>query len=163
MEYKRVHNSYRNKVFSALKSGQKSKIQDPYWMLKNVIIGNLNESAIRNLLNEKEIIVKKKRLTHEKFAQLFSKIILVMSMPVLRPVLYLRVKSQQAFMKMGPSSMKAFEFERNVLPRYTQLFDWIESVNFEIGSGVTKRVMNICLNESVVGKRKKVGQKENLI
>jgi len=102
-------------------------------------------------------------LSYEKFVQLFSKMVLVMSMPELRPVLYLRVKSTQAFMKMDPFSMNTFEFERNVLPRFTQLFDWIDSVTFRIGSEVTKRVMNICLNESVVDKRKKLRARENLI
>jgi len=159
--YRRLHNAYRKKFIKAVKSEKKPKLEGNFWMLKNVIVGNLEESAIIHLLNEKDIIFQGEKLTPENFSQKFSKVILSMSMPELRPVLYLRVQSKRLYLKMGPSTTKTFEFERRVYAKYTVFFDWLDSAESKIGPDLTKRILCICLNESVAGKRKKLGEREN--
>ena len=159
--YRRLHNAYRKKFIKAVKSEKKPKLEGNFWMLKNVIIGNLEESAIIHLLNEKDIIFQGEKLTPENLSQKFSKVILSMSMPKLRPVLYLRMQSKRLYLKMGPSTTKTFEFERRVYAKYTVFFDWLDSAESKIGPDLTKRILCICLNESVAGKRKKLGEREN--
>lgn len=158
--YRSLHDAYREELIKAVMKGKKPNLKGNFWMIKNVIVGYLDESAIKNLFSEKNIVVQGERLTPETFFQHFSRVVLSIRLPELRPVLYLRLHPKRAYWKMGPSTTTTFEYERHIYAKRTAFFDWLESAEFRIRPDLTKQIMRNCLNASVTGKRKKVGELE---
>jgi hypothetical protein len=124
------------------------------WLIKRIVVGYLNEFSVRKLLHEKSMIIEKERLTIEN-SNAFSRVVLALRMPALRPEIYLRLQEKRVYLKMGPTSTSTFQFERNIRSGRTAFFDWLENVPHEIKPELMDRVMKEYLNNGVVGSRKK--------
>jgi hypothetical protein len=159
IHYLKVHNVCRHAIIEALKNNRKPILPDKSWLIERIVIGHLSELSVAKLLQESNVLVDEKRLTVESFSQFFSRIVLSLSMPESRPVLYLRLRSTPVYLKLGPLNTFTFEFERNIFPR-TTYFRWLENMDFEIDQPLMSRILHEYLNENVAGLRRKIGELE---
>lgn len=126
-------------------------------IVKNVIIGILNKSAIKYLLGTKQMVVPPLQdpLSNQEFLHHFAKTLLVLSLPELRPTLYLKVRNRCNYLKMGPASLTTFKFERNIEAQHTEFYGWLEETDLFIGKTFSQKILDYYLREHVVGWRMK--------
>lgn len=161
LKYRRInylyeHNQCRDELTKSLAEGRMPHLQNNFSLVKRILVGCLNEQSTKWLLLEKNITVEGKRLNAENFA--FSKVVLALSLPEFRPILYLRLPTKPIYLKMGPLTTSTFEFERNIYSWRTAFFAWLENVSFRIWPDLLGQILNRYLNESVVGSKKKHGE-----
>ena len=84
----------------------------------------------------------------------FSGIILALSMPELRPVLYVRGKKKRVYVKLGPCTINTFHFEKNIIP-FTSLYEVLERFDREIGPEYTAKLLKFYLSDQVTRNMKK--------
>jgi hypothetical protein len=154
INYLQLHNHYREELISAVMNCREPDFKGDSWLIKRIVVGYLNEFSIKKLLDEKSIIIEKERLTIEN-SNAFSRVVLALRMPALRPEVYLRLQEKRVYLKMGPTNTSTFQFERNIRSRRTAFFDWLENVPHETKPELMDRIMKEYLNNDVVGSRKK--------
>jgi len=132
------------------------------WIVKRIIVGYLSNSCTKVLLNEKNLVIQEKKLTSENL-HVFSRVVLSLNLPDLRPVLYLRVRKKPVYLKIGPFNTSTFKFERNIRRRRTAFFDWLERAQPEIGPDLMSSIMNRYLNDDVTGSRRKPCESPDII
>jgi hypothetical protein len=131
-------------------------------LIRRIVVGYLNEFSVKSLLAKKNIVIEENKLSYEKF-HAFSRVVLALSMPDLRPTFYLGLRAKPVYLKMGPVTASTFEFERNIRRRRTAFFDWLENTNFEIAPSLLNSILNVCLIEGVTGSRRKAGESPDSI
>lgn len=161
INYLELHNMCRAELVNSVMNSRTLNFKGNFSLVKRIVVGYLTESSIESLLSEKEIIFHGERLTSESFRN-FSRAVLAVSMPELRPALYLRLRAKPVYLKMGPFTTLTFKFERRIYQRRTAFFDWLENVESGIGPHVMNQILHQCLNESVAGNRRKLGESENI-
>jgi hypothetical protein len=162
LNYLKLHNLCREKLINAAMSSKLPEFKGSSLLIKRIIVGYLNESSIKSLLDGKNMVIQGEKQSYESF-HAFSRVVLALSMPDLRPALYLRLRAKPVYLKMGPFTTSTFEFERNICRRRTAFFDWLENVYFEIAPNLLNQIMNVCLNEGVAGSRRKAGESPDIV
>jgi hypothetical protein len=162
INYLELHDLCREELINASTDSRTPNFAGNSLIVKRLVLGYLNKNSVESLLSEKEIIFQGERLTSEKFST-FSRAVLTLSMPELRPVLYLRLRMKPIYLKMGPITTSIFKFERNIRRRRTAFFDWLERAEPEIGPDLMNRIMNKYLNDDVTGSRRKLGESPDIV
>jgi len=162
INYLENHDSCREELVNAVIEGRPTDFGGESWIVKRIIVGYLSNSCIMVLLNEKNLVIQGKKLTSESF-HVFSRVVLALNLPDLRPVLYLRARKKPVYLKIGPFTTSTFKFERNIRRRRTAFFDWLERAQPEIGPDLMNSIMNRYLNDGVTGSRRKPGESPDII
>lgn len=162
MHYLNKHNKCREEIFDALNDNKMYCLPGESWLVNKLVIGSLNNEGIIKFLQEYKILVRNEPLTLELYKKYFCKVILSLSLPEMRPVLYLRLRARPMFMKYGPLTLSEFTFERNIMPARTAFFDWLESTNLEVQITALSKFLHRFMNQNVVGSKRKFGETENL-
>jgi hypothetical protein len=122
-------------------------------LLKNVLIGALNEQAVSALFANKTLHIESRGLGAELYRRHFSKVVLGLSLPELRPGLYLKSIRKPDYVKLGPYASSEFGFEGLVRKKYTPYYDWLDSVSTPIGAPKLMNFLDYFLRESLIGAR----------
>ncbi len=163
-DYRSLHDQVRNQLTGAafqLTQSVENLVQETHRsIVKNAIIGVLSKSAVAHLLGTKQMVLLSSRgpLSTEEFHRYFSRVLLVLSLPELRPTLYLRVRSRGNYLKMGPVALSAFKFERNIEAQHTEFFQWLEETDTNIETSFMQRILDYYLRKQIVGEHKKKPQ-----
>jgi len=125
-------------------------------LLSRILLGSIYESGLTWLLENKQICIDGIRLSPQNFSQYFKAIIFSLSLPNLRPVLYLRGREKAVYLKLGANSISGFEFENNIKPKYTTLCKWLDSLEQSHLSKdqVTSIIEKYLLKETAILNRK---------
>lgn len=157
INYKKIHNLCRKKVIKALLNGKPVNFGGNSWLIKRLVMGKLSNDSVMELRNKKEIIGQEKKLDLKNYHRLFSKIVLSLSIPDLRPVLYMKAVEKSLYLKMGPLTPLIFGFERNIFPR-TAFYNWLDNIQHELNPNLLNQIMTKCLNTKTCGSRRKAGE-----
>jgi hypothetical protein len=111
-----------------------------------VICGGLHSSALKVLVTEYGLWVKLDVLDYAELSQNYSKVVLAVDFPEISPVIYLKPRKQQMYLKMVPSKTGGFKYERPTPPRIG-FYLWLESVKPTLGIGRTRSVLGFCERE----------------
>lgn len=157
IKYSELHNRCRDEIVNAVIRGAPVFFEEDSWLIKRLVLGSLSEASKRSLLEDKNIVVKKERLNSDNSSG-FSRFVLALRMPELRPEVYIKVLQKPVYLKMGPLTTSTFEFERNIRRSRTAFFDWLENVQPEIGPDLMNNILNRYLKDNVVRSRRKLGE-----
>ncbi len=156
--YNRIHDELREGIIAGYPL-QSIETSEPASLVNRILLGSACESDLIWLLNFKQLSVEGKRLDPQNFFKNFQTITVSLSLLHRRPILFLRGRWEEVYLKMGPKSVSEFEFERNIWPHRTVLFDWLENVNQHcISRDCIQSVFERWLREEDVGLRKKYGE-----
>lgn len=165
-DYKALHERIRNYLVDGAKNHTDLNLlirEAQRSIVKNMLVGELTIDALDYLLVEKELTISKlDRLSKFNFGMHFRKAVLGISLPQLRPVIYLRQRNKDNYWKMGPSSLSTFEPERNVERKGTTFFNSLESCNSVVDSNLVNLILHYYIRENVVGRRMKKPQSFHL-
>lgn len=160
-DYSRIHDEERKELLKDAIEGVSIDLQIAQArssIVKNVFLGTLGKDALEYFLDSFEVREKQLgRVTAQSFPRYFQRVVIGISMPKLRPILYLR-QHRPSYAKFGPSTMARFEFERNIDWRNTRVFDWLETVQDSIDSNSMRVLMQQFLRREVIGRQMKKPQ-----
>lgn len=160
-DYKKIHNSCRKKVINAILHDKPVNFGVESSLIKRLLLGKLSNDSVIELLSTKGILCHEKNLDLKTYHRLFSKIVLSLSIPDLRPTLYMKGVKKSLYLKMGPDTPLIFGFERNIFPR-TAFYDWLNAIQHELKPSLVNQIMSKCLTPELCGSRKKFGQKSKI-
>jgi len=170
--YKKVHDNLKDTLFQSIKrkepyEGFRTQIGDDP-IVSKLVLGGLYPGAIRYISQEKELKLNRNRISTKEIMTYFSKVILAVNLPDLRPILYLKVRKRylqkkwkDTYLKLGPLTEDIFKFERNI-SSIVGFYLWLEDTNPILGKKITKEIINYCLRDEVFSSRKKF-EKPNII
>ena len=149
-----VDAALKNRPIESLESTLKSSV------VKIVIVGALYPNAIDSLLQKFEISIPgiTSRLTPDEYKTTFNKAVLALTIPELRPTLYLRLIAGYNYLKFGPTTSSSFGFERNTESRNTALYDLLETVRPLVGKRAAETLLGHHMRAEVIGLRNKKKQ-----
>ncbi len=160
LNYSKLHNITRDAILRGVKANVKilqMVKEHEESLLKNVWIGVLNEQAISALLEKKTLRVESRNLGAQVYDKFFSKMVLGLSLPELRPGLYLKSILKPNYIKLGPYTSSEFGFERLLRKKYTPYYDWLNSISVPIGAPKLMSLLDYFLRENLMGARIKKG------
>jgi hypothetical protein len=143
--YKIFHDLEREWVFSHLPSADTLPIfPSPHktaTLVKKILFGRLYPSTIKRLCEKYRFTYKDKEYLHEEIMSQFSKVILAADLPDYTPIIYLRLRQKKEYYKMVYDGNGCFKYERKTPPK-VGFFVWLESLEPELGSGITIKVID---------------------
>lgn len=166
--YRLLHDQEKNQLigaaFQPMQSVENLVQKTRTSIVKNVIVGILNESAVTHLLGTRQMVLTllEAPLSNAQFHHYFSRVLLVLSLPELRPTLYLRVRNRRNYLKLGPVALSTFKFERNIEAKYTEFFGWLDETNTYIGKPFMQKILDYYLREQIIGQHRKKPQSPKL-
>ncbi|MFH0966373.1 MAG: hypothetical protein V1862_01645 [Methanobacteriota archaeon] len=143
--YKIFHDLEREWVFTHLPEGDTlAALPSPHktaTLVKKILFGRLYPSTMKRLCEKYRFTYKDKELNHEEIQQQFSKVILAADLPDYTPLIYFRLRQKKEYYKMVFDGKGCFKFERRTPPK-VGFFVWLESLEPELGSGITIKVID---------------------
>jgi hypothetical protein len=149
-DYKVLHDETLSRLYFAIDHhfSAEQHFSDPCVspIVKKVICGGLHSSALKVLVTEYGLWVKLDALDYAKLSQNYSKVVLAVDFPEISPVIYLKPRKQQMYLKMVPLKTGGFKYERPTPPRIG-FYLWLESVKPTLGIGRMRSVLGFCERE----------------
>lgn len=143
--YKKFHDLEREWVFTHLpEDGTIPQLPSPHrtaTLVKKILFGRLFPSALKRLVEKYRFTYKDKTLDYEAINSQFSKVILAADLPDYTPLIYLRQRQKKEYYKMVFDGQGCFKYERKTPPK-VGFFVWLESMEPELGSGISIKVVD---------------------
>jgi hypothetical protein len=145
-DYERFHEYEKTKVFSWVSSGSGKGDRpvpgdDTGKLVKKILYGALYPSAIRSLCKKHEFIIRGERIGYDDIMNHYSKAVLATDLPGFDPIIYLRNRRKQEYLKMVQNGDGNFKFERYTPPR-VGFFLWLESLQPILGARITTGLLD---------------------
>jgi len=143
--YKIFHDLEREWVFTHLPEGDTlAALPSPHktaTLVKKILFGRLYPSTMKRLCEKYRFTYKDTDLDHDEIQKQFSKVILAADLPDYTPLIYFRLRQKKEYYKMVFDGQGCFKFERRTPPK-VGFFVWLESLEPELGSGISIRVID---------------------
>ena len=115
-------------------------------LVKKVICGGLYPSAIKSLVANHGLRIKSEQLTAEGILQNYSKVIVAVDFPEIEPVVYLKPRKKREYLKLVPSSLGGFKYERPT-PSRVGFYLWLETIKPVLGAERVETILAYCADE----------------
>jgi hypothetical protein len=145
-DYERYHEYEKTKVFTWVSSGNgKGDRPDPEddtgRLVKKILYGAMYPSAIRSLCKNHEFIIRGERIGYDEIMNRYKKAVLATDLPGFDPIIYLRSRRKQEYLKMVQNGDGNFKFERYTPPK-VGFFLWLESLQPSLGAKITMGLLD---------------------
>jgi hypothetical protein len=145
-DYRRMHELQRSRVFSALANGSLYRGGDPRdpatVIVKKILLGALEPGAVNLYSNSVRLTVKGRPITPQEIRNHFAKIILTVNLPEAEPIIYMKPRDRNHYMKMIRVRPGQFKFESNRSRKMLGFFLWLQDIRPTLGAGITERMLN---------------------
>jgi hypothetical protein len=109
-------------------------------LVKKILYGGLYPSAVRAICKEHDFIVRGEQIEYPELMTRYSKAVLATDLPGYEPIVYLRQRKKQEYLKMVRNGNGNFKFERYTPPK-VGFFLWLESLTPTLGGRVTQSLL----------------------
>lgn len=145
-DYEKYHEYEKTKVFTWVSSANgKGDRPDPEddtgRLVKKILYGAMYPSAIRSLCRKHEFIVRGERIGYDEIMKRYSKAVLATDLPGFDPIIYLRNRRKQEYLKMVQNGDGNFKFERFTPPK-VGFFLWLESLQPILGARISTSILD---------------------
>jgi len=149
-DYKKLHDEALSQLYFAeehrLTANQFFDNPSVSPSVKKVICGGLYPSAIKSLVANHGLRIKSQELTVETIKADYSKVVLAVDFPEIEPVVYLKPRKKHEYLKMVPSSLGGFKYERPT-PSRVGFYLWLETIKQVLGAERVEAVLQYCADE----------------
>ncbi|HDS64136.1 MAG TPA: hypothetical protein ENN52_08510 [Methanofollis liminatans] len=156
-DYRKLHDERRDRMLELMETGAAPgdlTLPDEIPpIVKKIVFGGLYPPAIRLLCQKSAITMRGEALTYESIMRDFSKVILAVNLPDLRPILYFRSRKKKEYFKMVPAKIGGFKYESRRTPHMAGFFLWLESTRPTLGTKMTKTLIEYFVEGEAAGKR----------
>jgi hypothetical protein len=145
-DYRRMHELQRSRVFSALANGTMYRGGDPRdpatVIVKKILLGALEPGAVNLLANSVRFAFRGKPITPQEIRSRFAKIILTVNLPEAEPIIYMKPRDRNYYMKMVRVRPGQFKFESNRSRKMLGFFLWLQDIQPTLKAGITERLLS---------------------
>jgi len=139
-DYERYHENEKARVFTWISSGNREGDcpvpgDDTGRLVKKILYGALYPSAIRSVCKNHEFIIRGERIDYKDIMNRYSKAVFATDLPDFDPIIYLRNRKKQEYLKMVQNGDGNFKFER-FTPAKVGFFLWLESLQPVLGARI---------------------------
>ena len=145
-DYERYHENEKTRIFTWLSSGNRESNcpvpdDDTGRLVKKILYGALYPSAIRSLCKNHEFIIRGERIGYKDIMTRYSKAVFATDLPGFDPIIYLRNRRKQEYLKMVQNGDGNFKFERFTPPK-VGFFLWLETLQPALGARITTGLLD---------------------
>jgi len=155
-DYRKLHDERRDRMLTLMEADvSRDDLTRPDEIppiVKKVVFGGLYPPAIRLLCQKTSITVRGEPLTYESIMKDFSRVILAVNLPDLRPILYFRSRRKKEYFKMVPSKSGGFKYESRRTPHMAGFFLWLEDTHPSLGTKMTRTLIGYFVDGETPGK-----------
>ncbi len=149
-DYKKLHDMKRDRTLEIMmKGGGKEEMARPDEIppvSKKVLFGALYPAAIRSLMHNRTYTMNSKKYVYDDMKNEFSKMVLAVDIPEYEPVIYLRSKKKNEYLKIVRKKSGELKVESKRTPQMTGFYLWLESLRPTLGSDVAQRYAEVFLD-----------------
>lgn len=109
-------------------------------LVKKILYGGLYPSAVRAICKEHDFLIRGEQIEYPELMTRYSKAVLATDLPGYEPIVYLRQRKKQEYLKMVRNGNGNFKFERYTPPK-VGFFLWLESLTPTLGGRVTRSLL----------------------
>lgn len=129
-------------------------------LVKKIICGGLHPPAVKELIEHHGgLRIKEQELTADDVLTGYSKVVIAVDFPEIEPVVYIKPRKKHEYLKMVPSSLGGFKYER-ITPSRIGFYRWLETMKPIIGAERLGDILNYCADELTAFP--KIGQPKRL-
>ncbi len=145
-DYRQMHELQRSRVFSALASGVMYRGGDPRdpatVIVKKILLGALEPGAVDSFSNLVRLTLKGRPITSHEIRTQFAKIILTVNLPEAEPIIYMKPRDRNYYMKMVRVRPGQFKFESNRSRKMLGFFLWLQDIRPTLNANITEKLLN---------------------
>ena len=148
-DYREIHDGNRERVVRAMLSGADggmtavSSVVDP--LSKKVMLGALNTAGGEAMLHDRGIRIKDAVLSADDVVRRFSRAVIAFDIPAYTPVIYLKVKGKEAYLKIVQDTSGDLVFQDTRTPNRSMegFYDWLNADKPTLQVGVAERYASL--------------------
>ena len=144
IDYRKLHDEFRNRIFSDISKGRARKDLAPSSgseaLVKKILYGALYPRAVKAVCEQYGLVVRGRRVDCNEFFRYFSKAIIATDLPGFELIIYLRSREKKEYLKMIQTREGHFRFERPT-PSRVGFFLWIESLQPTLGTHISLEIL----------------------
>jgi hypothetical protein len=145
-DYRRMHELQRSRVFSALANGIMYRGGDPRdpatVIVKKILLGALEPGAVNLFSTSVRLTVKGRPISPQEVRTRFAKIILTVNLPDAEPIIYMKPRDRNHYMKMIRVRPGQFKFESNRSRKMLGFFLWLHDIRPSLKADITGRLLS---------------------
>jgi hypothetical protein len=145
-DYRQMHELQRSRVFSALAAGSMYRGGDPRdpatVIVKKILLGALEPGAVNLFSNAVRLSFRGKPITPQEVRTRFAKIILTVNLPEAEPIIYMKPRDRNYYMKMVRVRPGQYKFESNRSRKMLGFFLWLQDIKPSLRADITGQLLN---------------------
>jgi hypothetical protein len=149
-DYKKLHDMKRDRTLEIMMNGggkeEMARPDEIPPVSKKVLFGALYPAAIRSLMHNRTYTMNSKKYVYDDMKNEFSKMVLAVDIPEYEPVIYLRSKKKNEYLKIVRKKSGELKVESKRTPQMTGFYLWLESLRPTLGSDVAQRYAEVFLD-----------------
>jgi hypothetical protein len=110
--------------------------------VKKILLGGLEPGAVNLFSNMVRLTVKGRPITPQEIRTRFAKIILTVNLPEAEPIIYMKPRDKNHYMKMVRVRPGQFKFESNRSRKMLGFFLWLQDIRPTLKAEITERLLN---------------------
>ena len=145
-DYRQMHELQRSRVFSALANRSLYRGGDPRdpatVIVKKILLGALEPGAVNTFSALVRLAVRGRPITPQEIRTQFAKIILTVNLPEAEPIIYMKPRDRNYYMKMVRVRPGQFKFESNRSRKMLGFFLWLQDIKPTLKADITEKLLN---------------------
>lgn len=151
-DYKEIHDQNRDGVVRALLSHRGDGIDsispaiNP--LSKKIMLGTLEEAGIKAVLRDRVVRIKDAVLYAGDVSRRFSRVVIAFDIPAYTPVIYLKVKGKEEYLKVirNAAGDLVFQGRRTPAPYMSGFYEWLDDEKPTVDPRVAERYASLFLS-----------------
>ncbi|ADN35449.1 conserved hypothetical protein [Methanolacinia petrolearia DSM 11571] len=150
-DYLSLHNKKRDKLIGMMLAGkgkeEMMKRDEIPPVSKKIIIGALYPSGIKALMQNRTFTMRGKIHSIDSIERDYSKIVLAIDIPEYEPVIYMKSRMKEEYVKIVRKKSGELKVESKRTPQMTGFYLWLESLKPTIGAKIAVKYGNVFLRK----------------
>ncbi|WP_421908989.1 hypothetical protein [Methanolacinia petrolearia] len=150
-DYLSLHNKKRDKLIGMMLAGkgkeEMMKRDEIPPVSKKIIIGALYPSGIKALMQNRTFTMRGKIYSIDSIERDYSKIVLAIDIPEYEPVIYMKSRMKEEYVKIVRKKSGELMVESKRTPQMTGFYLWLESLKPTIGAKIAVKYGNVFLRK----------------
>jgi len=144
-DYKEIHDCNRDAVIRTMLSCKNggiaaiSSVLNP--VSKKIMLGTLNKSGVEAMLHDRGIQIKDAVLNADEINQLFSRVVIAFDIPAYSPVIYLKSKEKEEYLKVIQDTSGDLVFQDTRTPAHymSGFYEWLNDEKPQVNPLVAEK------------------------
>lgn len=151
-DYQAVHDRNRERVVRAMLAPENggmetiSSVINP--ISKKIMLGTLDHAGAEALFEEHEVRVKDAVISVDDLGRQFSRVVIAFDIPAYTPVIYLKVKGREEYLKvvLDTGGDLVYQGKRTPAPYMSGFYEWLDEEKPQVTAEVAERYASLFLD-----------------